>query len=181
MVRQQLNRDMLVTDRFDRELTRPRQRDRSQLSILLSDSGEPGPGSRSESRRVAGFLPAMVPAPAATEGARSPVEAARAVIPASVEPLLEMGFSRRHINMALRANNGNDRMNSIVTWLLEHPDEEVSYCVVVVLLLLFILALGTISRLSVVRVSILALDVTIPPMFSRCLELLNYLNNYCFD
>ncbi len=50
-------------------------------------------------------------------------------IPASVEPLLEMGFTRRHICMALRANNGDDRMNSIVTWLLEHPlaDEEVYF------------------------------------------------------
>jgi len=44
--------------------------------------------------------------------------------------LSEMGFTRRHVNMALRANAGRGSMDNLVSWLLEHPlsdgeDEEI--------------------------------------------------------
>ena len=38
-----------------------------------------------------------------------------------LDSLLEMGFTRRHITMALRANNGLENMDNLVSWLLEHP------------------------------------------------------------
>ena len=51
-----------------------------------------------------------------TAGATSEQE-----LPTAVEPLLEMGFTRRHINLALQATHGDERMDSLVTWLLENP------------------------------------------------------------
>lgn len=57
-------------------------------------------------------------------------------IPLSMEPLLEMGFTRRHINMALRASNGQNSMDTLVSWLLEHPlsDAEVGIILIPFLL-----------------------------------------------
>ena len=55
-------------------------------------------------------------ATATTSGATSEQE-----LPTAVEPLVEMGFTRRHINLALQATHGDERMDALVTWLLEHP------------------------------------------------------------
>ena len=35
--------------------------------------------------------------------------------------LFEMGFTRRHVNMALRAHAGHESLDNLVSWLLEHP------------------------------------------------------------
>ena len=35
--------------------------------------------------------------------------------------LFEMGFTRRHVTMAIRANSGQGGMDNLVSWLLEHP------------------------------------------------------------
>eukprot|EP00794_Sanderia_malayensis_P009528 gene9528-10514_t len=103
---------------------RERSEDRSPISMLLSRNME----QREAEMQLAAAeaLPPSYPSRAAAAAAASSAtrrleEASVERIPASVQPLLEMGFSRRHINMALRANNGNDHMNAIVTWLLEHP------------------------------------------------------------
>ena len=59
--------------------------------------------------------------------------AAMSSFPVFAQPLLEMGFSQRHVGHALQATGtrqGSDtrRINELVTWLLEHPvsDDEVS-------------------------------------------------------
>ncbi len=106
--------EMQESDRASRDtISFVNRRATAVYSSLRRDYGERvGPEESSAARRLA----------AASSGD---------VIPTLLEPLLEMGFTRRHIRMALRANSGheavNDRMNAIVTWLLEHPlaDEEV--------------------------------------------------------
>ena len=52
--------------------------------------------------------------------------AALSSLPSYALPLLEMGFSRRHVIQAMMATGtretaGARRMNMLVTWLLEHP------------------------------------------------------------
>lgn len=69
---------------------------------------------RHEASRPAAI--ATTEATTATTGAASEQE-----LPTAVEPLLEMGFTRRHISLALQATHGDERMDALVTWLLEHP------------------------------------------------------------
>ena len=66
-------------------------------------------------------LPSAVQIASETSGA--------AALPSFTEPLLEMGFTRRHVQMAVRAvgvrgDNDSDRMNRLVTWLLENPSAD---------------------------------------------------------
>ena len=60
--------------------------------------------------------------------------AALSSLPSYAQPLLEMGFSRRHVIQAMMATGSREtasarRINILVTWLLEHPVSDDGVCI----------------------------------------------------
>lgn len=96
-----------------------RRNDNARRHILHSDLGFNGSSMRPHRSIV---LPSR-----ATEGeSRNENSAVLADLTGITENeniarLFEMGFTRRHVTMALRANSGQESMDNLVSWLLEHP------------------------------------------------------------
>lgn len=60
--------------------------------------------------------------------------AALSSLPGYAQPLLEMGFSRRHVIQAMIATGSREtanarRINQLATWLLEHPVSDDGVCI----------------------------------------------------
>ena len=60
--------------------------------------------------------------------------AALSSLPGYAQPLLEMGFTRRHVIQAMMATGSREtanarRINMLATWLLEHPVSDDGVCI----------------------------------------------------
>ena len=100
-----------VRDAFLARLSLDNERRRAAFHQDVRSSGSP----------VIPHAPLLLTRRAAAENVENPTDPTGGTNNGNIPRLFEMGFTRRHVNMALRANGGRDSMDNLVSWLLEHP------------------------------------------------------------